>query len=44
MATREQHPQSRHFPRLLRLSNERRGEEAAGHARDEGATIHHSIT
>jgi hypothetical protein len=32
------------FPRLLRLDGERRGEEAARNAGDEGAPIHHSST
>ena len=33
-----------HLPSLLRLSGERRGEEAARHAGDEGPPVHHSIT
>jgi hypothetical protein len=28
----------------LRLGGERRGEEAAGHSRDERAPVHHSMT
>jgi len=30
--------------RLLRLSGERRGEEAAGHCTEERSTLHYSIT
>jgi hypothetical protein len=32
------------LPRLLRPGGERRGEEAAGHASDEGSPVHHSMT
>jgi hypothetical protein len=42
---REQDTDPRHSPRLLRLSTERRGKEAASDSRqDEGPTLHHSIT
>ncbi len=35
---------SRHLPGPLRLGGERRGEEAASDAGDEGSAVHHSIT
>src|SRR5262249_7589680 len=37
-------PDLANLPRLLRLSGERRGEEAAGHGTEECSTFHSSIT
>jgi len=41
---REQDTDARHSPGRLRLSGERRGEEAASKGADEGSPVDHSIT
>jgi hypothetical protein len=42
--TLTQKPDPINLPRLLGLGDERRGEEAARHGAEEGASVHYSIT